>query len=152
MIERRFIGWRSEPIIVEVERGHLRLFAKGTGETDPIYFDEEAARAAGHPALPAPPTFAFCLANLAGQPYSYLRLMDVDIARLLHGEQAFEYFSPYHAGDVLTLTTEIADITAKKGGALELIEAHTDAVNQRGQCCVKQRTVLIVRNEGARDE
>lgn len=67
-------------------------------------------------------------------------------------QQAFEYFAPYHAGDALMISTEIAAITTKKDGVLDLIEAHTDAVNQRGQLCVKQRTVLIVRNEGARDE
>ncbi|HRE42403.1 MAG TPA: MaoC family dehydratase N-terminal domain-containing protein [Terricaulis sp.] len=147
MIDRRFIGWKSEPVVVEVEKGQLRLFAEATGETNLIYFDEEAAKAAGHPSLPAPPTFAFCLFNLAGQPYSYLRLMGVDIACLLHGEQAFEYLAPYYAGDALTLATEIADITTKKNGALDLVEARTDAINQRGQLCVKQRTVLIVRNE-----
>lgn len=147
MIDRRFIGWRSERASVEVEKGQLKLFAKATGETNPVYFDEAAARSAGHPSLPAPPTFAFCLCNLAGQPYSYLREMDVNVARLLHGEQAFEYFLPYYAGETLTLTAEIADIQSKKQGAMEVIDVRTDAVNQNGHLCVRQRTVLIVRGE-----
>jgi acyl dehydratase len=146
VIDRRFVGWKSEPAIVEVEEGQLRLFAKATGERNPIFLDVEAARAAGHPALPAPPTFAFCLKNLAGQPYSYLRQMGVDVARLLHGEQAFEHFSAIYAGDAVTLTVEITDIHAKKDGALEFIVARTEAVNQHEQLCVRQKTVLIVRN------
>jgi acyl dehydratase len=146
MIDPRFIGWRAPPATVEIEKGQLRLFAKATGETTPIYFDDDAAHAAGHPALPAPPTFALCLKQLAGQPYSYLSEMGVDIARLLHGEQAFEYFEPLHAGDVITLTTEIVNVEQKKGGALDVITAATDAANQHGRLCVRQKSVLIVRN------
>ncbi len=41
-----------------MERGRLRMFAAAIGETDPIYTDVEAARAAGHPDLPVPPTFS----------------------------------------------------------------------------------------------
>jgi acyl dehydratase len=146
MIDARFIGWRAEPARVGVEKGQLRLFAKATGEPNPIYFDEDAAHAAGHPSLPAPPTFAFCLKQLAGQPYSYLREMNVDVACLLHGEQAFEYFEPIHAGDVIMLTTEIIAIETKKDGALDIVTARTEAVNQRGQVCVRQETTLVVRN------
>ena len=61
MIDRRFIGHRLAPFTVDVEPGRLRFFAKATGHDDPVYGDEEAARAAGHPGLPVPPTFFFCL-------------------------------------------------------------------------------------------
>ena len=65
MIDRKFIGHKLPAISVPVEGGQLAFFAKATGETNPIYFDEQAARAAGHPALPAPPTFSFTLNSLA---------------------------------------------------------------------------------------
>ena len=61
MIDRKFIGYRTEPFTVEVEKGRLRMFAKAIGETDPIYTDEAAAQAAGYRSLPVPPTFLFCL-------------------------------------------------------------------------------------------
>lgn len=113
MIDARFVGWRAASATVEVDKGQLRLFALAIGETDPVYVNEEAAHAAGHPALPAPPTFAFCLKALAGQPYSYLREMGVDIARLLHGEQVFDYYEAIYAGDFVTLLTEILTVEQK---------------------------------------
>ena len=59
MIDRKFIGMESRRRgSLDVEKGRLRLFAKATGEKNPIYFDEAAAKAAGYPALPVPPTFA----------------------------------------------------------------------------------------------
>lgn len=44
------------PHSADVEAGRLRLFARATGETRPEYLDDDAARAAGYRALPAPPT------------------------------------------------------------------------------------------------
>src|SRR3546814_8296269 len=65
MVDQSFKGFTSEPRHIDVEKGQLKFFAHATGETNPIYFDEAAARAAGHPALPAPPTFTFRLALVA---------------------------------------------------------------------------------------
>jgi acyl dehydratase len=146
MIDPRFVGWRSPPISVEVDKSQLRLFAEATGETDPIYFDETAARAAGHPNVLAPPPFVFCLKLMAGQPFLYAREMGVNIAHLLHGEHHFEHIAPIYARDVITLTTEIVGIEQKKGGALELITALTDAVNQDSVLCARQRGVFVVRH------
>ena len=61
MVDTTDIGRTFPRHSADVESGRLRLFAKATGETRPEYIDEDAARAAGHPSLPAPPTFAVCL-------------------------------------------------------------------------------------------
>lgn len=86
MIDGSLVGWISEPRVVEVEKGALRLFAKATGETDPIYFDARAAHSAGHRTLPAPPTYLFTLALLVPRQNG-LEEMGFDMQRILHGEQ-----------------------------------------------------------------
>ena len=86
---------------VDVERSRLRFFAKATGQNDPAYTDEAAARAAGHPALPVPPTFLFCLEMDAPDPGALRRQMGIDIALILHGEQRFAYTRPLLAGDTV---------------------------------------------------
>jgi acyl dehydratase len=146
-IDRRHIGVASEPRTVEVEKWHLKFFAKATGETDPVYFDEAAAKSAGHPAILAPPTFVQAL-NLAapakrGDVFSDI---GVDVVRALHAEQRFTHHRPIYAGDFVTLATVTVDIYEKKGGALEFIVQDTRAVNQFGQLCVEQRGILAVRN------
>ena len=44
MIDRRHIGHTMAPFTVPVEAGRLRFFAKATGQDDPVYTDEDAAR------------------------------------------------------------------------------------------------------------
>ena len=146
MIDHKFIGWRFDPHTVDVEKGQLRFFAKAVGETNPIYTDEATAKAAGYNALPAPPTFAFSLNMMQPNQYAYLDTLGVDLGKLLHGEQQFEYVGPICAGDRITLQGEISDIYAKKGGALEFIIQDTTATNQRGETVVKMRSTIVVRH------
>jgi len=40
-----------------VEGGHIMLFARSIGDKNPVYYDEEYARASGYPTVVAPPTF-----------------------------------------------------------------------------------------------
>ncbi len=149
-IDRKHIGVVSEPRVIEVEKGQLRFFATATGETNPVYFDEEAARSAGHPTLPAPPTFVFSLHLGApakrGSMHDPVNGIGVDTKRILHGEQRFTHHRPVYAGDVMTLTTITTDIYEKKGGALEFIVQDTTAVNAAGDLCCEMQEVLVVRN------
>lgn len=151
MLDRdRHVGTVSEPRTVQVETGFLKFFARATGETDPIYFDEDAARAAGHPAIPVPPTYLFPLSMSApakrGGVFDAENGLGVDMARVLHGEQSFTYRRPIYAGDTLILTTTTSDIYARKGGALEFIVQDTRAVDPDGALRAEMRTVTVVRN------
>ena len=146
MIDRKHIGRRSAPHTAEVEKGRLRFFARAIGETDPVYTDEEAARAAGYPSLPAPPTFAFCLEMEKPNPFEDLEAMGIDLGKVLHAEQSFQYHAPICAGDSLTFETRVSDIYDKKGGALEFVVQDCSVRNQTGTLVAELRRVIVVRN------
>lgn len=130
---------------ITVERGALRAFAHATGCTDRRYLDVEQARAAGHPDLPVPPTYFFSLELLADDPFGFLVELGVDLTRILHGEQDFEYHAPVYAGDELVLVPRIVDVQSKKGGLMELVTKQTEI--RRGDDPVATlRAVLVVRN------
>ena len=57
MIAKKWIGHELPDSVMTIERSRLQFFAKAIGETDPVYTDVAAARAAGYADLPAPPTF-----------------------------------------------------------------------------------------------
>ena len=146
MIDAQYIGHRLPAFSVEVEKGRLRFFAKAIGQTDPVYTDESAAQAVGYASLPVPPTFLFCLEMEAPNPGALRELLNVPIAKILHGEQRFTYHAPCHAGDVLTFEQRITDIYAKKGGLLEFIVRETKVSNQHGQHVADLTGTTVVRH------
>lgn len=147
MIDRQYIGHRLAPFTVPVEAGRLRFFAKATGQTDRLYLDPEAARAAGHPELPVPPTFLFCLEMESPNAAAIRELLGLDYRRLLHGEQQFTYHATAYAGDVLRFEQVIEDIYDKKNGALEFVVRRTHVTNQHGAAVADLRSVTVQRND-----
>ena len=146
MIDKRHIGHVLPPFKVEVEKGRLRFFAKATGQSDPLYSDEAAARGAGHRALPVPPTFFFCLEMESPNPAAIRELLGIDLGRVLHGEESFTYHAMAYAGDTLFFNQRITDIYDKKNGALEFVVRQTLVDNQDGKLLAELRCVTVVRN------
>lgn len=144
---RSVVGRETQPKTITVEQGQVQFFAKATGAKDRIYWDLEAAKKAGHPAIPAPPTFLFTLDQLApGKEASVLQVLGVDIGTILHGEQRFSYGKQIYAGDEITLTTKVTDAYDKKGGALQFIVSETRATNQHGESVGTMTNSLVIRN------
>jgi hydroxyacyl-ACP dehydratase HTD2-like protein with hotdog domain len=146
MLDKSFIGHEFPSFTVDVEKGRRRFFAKAIGETNPIYIDESAAVKAGYRALPAPPTIPFSLDMDGPELLPVLRVLQLDIARVLHGSQEFEYHAPICAGDRITVTSRISDIFDKKGGALEFVVMESSYSNQDGDLVAQARNTLVYRN------
>ncbi|WP_281954874.1 MaoC family dehydratase N-terminal domain-containing protein [Pseudophaeobacter arcticus] len=146
MIDRSFIGRSFPPLHVDVEPGQLRAFARATGQRDPIYWDEEAAKAAGYRGLPAPLTFLFTLDQERDDRFYFINAMGIELGHVLHGEQAFTYGAPICAGDRVTLTCTCMDIYDKKGGAMEFVILKTQATNQLGEDLGGMTGTIVVRN------
>lgn len=145
MIDKQHIGRTLPAFRVLAEAGRLRFFAKAIGETNPVYFDESAARDAGHPGLPLPPTFLFSL-EFEQPDSSWRDEIGIELPRILHGEQSFTYHRIAYAGDVLLFESRIADIYEKRGGALEFVVRETRVTNQRGEHVADLRSVIVQRN------
>lgn len=118
---------RIAPMPFEVERGRLRFFARTIGLTDPVYFDVNAARRAGHRDLPVPLTFLSNSLELElPNPLGWLAALGGNLMTTTHAEQGFTYHSLAYAGDSLVLERRIVDVYTKKGGALEFVVKQTD--------------------------
>ncbi|MFE7134689.1 MaoC family dehydratase N-terminal domain-containing protein [Streptomyces sp. NPDC057638] len=149
-IDRAVIGTRVPGHTVEVERGRLRFFARATGQDDPAVTDPEAARAAGHPDLPVPPTFLFCLDLENPHRGRFLTELGIDPRTILHGEQSFTYHAPAYAGDTLTFATEVTDVYAKKGGALQFIVRTTEVTRDGAPVATLTGTIVVRERAGSR--
>jgi acyl dehydratase len=145
MIDKKHIGMQLPTFLATAEAGQLRFFAKAIGETNPIYFDEQAARDAGHPALPLPPTFLFSL-EFQLPSNSWRDEMGIIGSRILHGEESFTYHRMAYAGDTLRFEMRISDIYDKKNGSLSFVVRESRVTNQRGEHVADLRSVLVHRN------
>jgi acyl dehydratase len=143
-LDRNAIGRESKPALNEVEKGAIRRFAEALGETNPIYFEEAAARAAGYRSVVAPPSFATTLR--AG---SDLRegLMLTPGKHLLQAEQSFEYARPIVAGDRLTVRSRIADVAQRQtpSGLTDVVVIEDEGRDETGDVVYRSRQLWVVR-------
>jgi len=146
MIDKKWIGHELPASVLPIERTRLQFFAKAIGETDPVYTDAAAARDAGYPDLPAPPTFLFAAELDSGASDRLLSDLGIPLSKLLHGEQGFSYHRPACVGDTVTVRSTITDIYDKKNGALEFVIKTSRATNQRDELVAELRTVIVCRH------
>ena len=100
----------------------------------------------GYPGIPLPPTYGSFLLDDRPDPHGNLALLGIDLRKLLHAEQSFEYHAPVFAGDRLTLTDRVADHYMKKGGSLEFVVLDCEARKATGELALTIRRVLVVRH------
>ncbi|WP_119728401.1 MaoC family dehydratase N-terminal domain-containing protein [Thermomonospora amylolytica] len=139
-LNRDFIGRTFPPTApYEVSRVKIREFADAIGDPNPIYRDREAAKAAGHPDVIAPPTFPIVI-SLGGEALADPEL-GLNYAMVVHGEQRFEYVRPVRAGDELVCRTTITEI--KSIGNNEKIELRTEITTTDGEpVCTAYNTIV----------
>lgn len=143
MLDRRVIGKNYPPALNDVEKGAIRRFAESVGDPNPIYRDEEAARAAGYRSLLAPPTFP---ATFSGG-VDFLQVLAINPRHVLIGEQSFEYHQPLCAGDRVTVTSRVVDIYEKMGtgGVMDFAVVEDEGRDDRGELVYRARKTIIVR-------
>jgi acyl dehydratase len=80
------------------------------------------------------------------KPFEMLEALDIDLRKVLHGEQTFIYHAPIVVGDELTLQSKVSNVAQKKGGAMTLITVTTRVTNQRGEHVADAIRVVVERN------
>jgi acyl dehydratase len=141
-LNRDFIGRSfppSEPY--EVTRVKIKEFADAIGDPNPLYRDQEAAKAAGYPDVIAPPTFPIVIS--LGGPSVLDPELGLNYAMVVHGEQRFEHHRPLHAGDVIV--TEATITAIRSIGRNERMDIQTAIRTVDGEHVCTSHNVLIER-------
>jgi acyl dehydratase len=125
------VGKTYQPTTYAVGREKIREYAAAVGETNPVHFDPEAARAAGYADVVAPPMFAVVYGARAVSPALFDPGVGIDFARMLHAGQEFVWGPVVVAGDEITTTASVKDISERGGMSFYAFE--TVSENQRGE-------------------
>jgi acyl dehydratase len=148
MFDKSMIGKSFPPFTIEVERGKIHELALAIGDDNPIYHSREAAQAAGYPDVPLFPTsptvFTFWGNTQMGRQ---LASTGLNLMRILHGEEEYEYLAPIYPGDTLTGVATIVDGKTRKGsaGSMDIVTIEVRYTNQRDQPVLIERQIVIVR-------
>jgi acyl dehydratase len=136
-------GKEYQEVEFTVERDRVVQFAEAIGDHDPRSLDPEAAKGAGFPDQLAPPTFPTVLQIMTSGQAVLDPELGLDYARVVHGEQEYEWHRPIAVGDVLKATPRIADIYAR--GPNEFLITEAAITDQKGEVVVVARSTLLSR-------
>jgi len=114
-----------------VGREKVREYARAVGETDPLHLDVEAAWAAGHADVVAPPMFAVVYAMPAVAAGMFDPEVGIDFARLVHAGQDFRWGPLVVAGDEISTTVSVKDVSERRGSGFYVFESIS--CNDRGE-------------------
>jgi acyl dehydratase len=134
------------PASYAVGREKIREYAQAVGETNPLHADVDAARAAGHADLVAPPMFAVVYTSPAIGPAFFDPEVGMDFARMVHGAQEFAWGPLVVAGDEISTEIELADVSERGGMGFYVFESRSD--NERGERVCTGTWTCIVRAAG----
>src|SRR3954463_9975979 len=144
-INRDFIGREyAADDTYEVSRELIRRFADAIGDPNPAYRDVEAAKAAGHPEVIAPPTFLTVLGfRFGGTGPLGDPSLGLNYALVVHGEQRFVHPRPVRAGDVLTIVSSVVDI--RDAGRNELMTTKMAITTSDGEPIADMFSTIVSR-------
>jgi hypothetical protein len=132
-IDRKHIGFALPPFSVLVDRERLRRFAEAIGGTIRSNL--------------APPTYMKVIEGANDSSRALVAALGIDLRRVMHVEQEFEYGAPIRGGDQVTVERRVADIYDRKDGALEFVVVETSMHNADGVSVGRSTQWILVRNE-----
>ena len=134
----------------EVEKGMLQRFAMAIGDPNPIYYDEELAKAAGYSGVVAPPTFLFEWNHHKHGPLSREVRASIfsglkRVPPSVRGINEYEVVQPVRPGDIIKTQARVTQVYEKQGksGKLVFVICETTYINQRQDVLGKARDTYI---------
>ena len=146
----------GDPVSAVITRREAQRYARAVGDLSPIYFDEDAARAAGYDGLVAPPTFVGhavveggVLADLRedGLWVDRGRKVRLGVSRSMFGGEEWDMLETVYMEDTLTSETRLLSLEQKgsPNGQFVLTRRETTYKNQDGAVVARARQVGIAR-------
>lgn len=127
----------------KVDRLHASEFAHSIGLESDVYYDKLAAEKVGYSESIVAPTFltAIDYANKRNLQ-QFFNDYEIDVKRLIHGEQSYEYFEDIYVGDRISVEVYVAKVEEKNEKIFYYLE--TRYTNQLDEKVAKNKTTFIL--------
>lgn len=147
------------PIPEVISGSEIHRFARATGDENPLWFDKEAARSAGHEDRIVPPMVVHEVFRRVGgeggewaQPWLELPLPEGYTDARNAGSES-QWLRPVHLGEPLMVECEILDITAREsrsGGVTIFVVREERLLDQNGEPVFKRLQTMAHLKPAAR--
>ena len=148
MFDKSKLGYSFPPFTITVARNKIHELALAIGDENPIYHDLSAAQAAGYTDIPLPPTSPTMFTFWGNtQIWQQLASVGINVQRILHSEEEYEYLAPVAPDDTLTGVTTIIDGKTRqtRDGSMDIVTTETHYTNQHQQHVLSAKSVFVVR-------
>ena len=126
-------GMKLETYSYQVEKGKIREFALAIGDKKEEYLNGEAV----------PPTFGTVI-DFWGGAASSSELLNLNMKKVLHGEQEYEYTGLIRPGDLITVKGTLEKAYTK--AAMNFFIIKKEFYNQHGEMVLISRSTVIERH------
>ena len=130
MLNGSLEGKRYPAVRVTIDEDRVRSFARAVDHRGPGI----------PPTILTVPEIEAGLRNVLADPE-----LGVDLARVLHGEQSYEWSRPLALGETLVAEATIESIRGRR--ALQFLSLRTDVRDERGDPVAVARSTLLIRGE-----
>lgn len=134
-IDRRHVGFRLAPFEVTVDAAHIRRFREAIGDDSPLADPNEA-----------PATFMKVIEGEGNSSRKILTALGIDLRRVLHAEQEFQYVLQIRGGDRISVERVVSEIYDRNDGALEFVVVDSNLRAADGALVGTSRQWILVRN------
>jgi acyl dehydratase len=145
---RKLIGMTLESIVFKVEEGAIQRYAQAIGDPNPLFNDPDLASKTKYGRLLAPPGFTGWPVKAGWDMFELVESLVKAGAppRILDGGIEFEFIEAIGAGDALTATTKIANMTERETrlGKTIFTTVEVSFVNQKGNLALRSRSTFIL--------
>ncbi|BDH59647.1 MaoC family dehydratase N-terminal domain-containing protein [Tsukamurella sp. PLM1] len=124
-----------------VGREKVREYARASQFTDPIHFDLEAARAAGHADLVAPPMFVSIAGIVANRHLFEDGIIGYGASQLIQADESMVYHRPVVAGHELTCHVHVDNY--RRVGGYDMVTLRNELYSQDDEHLATFSTTLI---------
>ncbi|OGI08618.1 MAG: hypothetical protein A3I68_01110 [Candidatus Melainabacteria bacterium RIFCSPLOWO2_02_FULL_35_15] len=142
-VDPKFTGREYKPVTYVVGQEKIKEYAQAVGDLNPLYTDPDFAKKSKYGCIIAPPMFVVVFARNAMFSLFEDAELQINLSRLLHGEQEFNFHKIVKANDTITTHSKIKNIYQK--GNNDFAELETKSFNQNKELVADGIWTFIIR-------
>lgn len=142
-LDTKFIGKEYKPVTYVIGREKIKEYAITVGDSNPLYLDPEVAKKSKYGSIIAPPMFVVVFARDVMFNLFADKELNINIQRLVHGEQEFNFHKIAKENDEIKTYGKIKNIYKK--GSNDFLELETKSYNQHNELVTEGIWTFVIR-------